>query len=249
MASRTFAVGDVHGDLAALERALAKLPELDDEDTIVFMGDYIDRGPKSAQVVEFVRKTLPARTKAKVVALRGNHEDGWLRVASGGWPEFVIPLANGCLATLRSYQDKEITEGEMPSRDDLLTMQLGEFIPDDVIDWMNALPYWYEDEHAIYVHAGLTEKNGKWIHPKDTENPTQLLWVRTMRFFEGYRGKRVVCGHTATENLPPELSSFTPEDPLDMWVGEDVIVIDTGCGKGGFLTILELPAMKTYESR
>jgi serine/threonine protein phosphatase 1 len=70
-----------------------------------------------------------------------------------------------------------------------------------------------------------------------------------MRFFQGYRGKRVVCGHTATENLPPELSSFTPEDPLDMWVGENVVVIDTGCGKGGFLTVLELPALKTYESR
>ncbi|MBN9162515.1 MAG: hypothetical protein J0I07_16250, partial [Myxococcales bacterium] len=116
-------------------------------------------------------------------------------------------------------------------------------------DWMNALPYFYEDEHAIYVHAGLIEKDGKWLHPSETANPTQLLWVRTMRFFEGYRGKRVVCGHTATENLPPELSSFTPEDPLDMWVGENVVVIDTGCGKGGFLTILELPAMKTYESR
>src|SRR3712207_8411428 len=53
--------------------------------------------------------------------------------------------------------------------------------------------------------------------------------------------------HTATEQLPPELSSFTPEDPKDMWVGENVVVIDTGCGKGGFLTVLELPAMKTYE--
>ena len=121
--------------------------------------------------------------------------------------------------------------------------------PDDVVDWMNKLPYFYEDEHAIYGHAGLVERDGRWLHPSETENPTQLLWVRTMRFFQGYRGKRVVCGHTATENLPPELSSFTPEDPLDLWVGENVIVIDTGCGKGGFLTILELPALKTYESR
>ena len=112
---------------------------------------------------------------------------------------------------------------------------------------MNALPYFYEDEHAIYVHAGLVEKGSCFIR-RDREQ-TQLLWVRTMRFFQGYRGKRVVVGHTATENLPPELSSFTPEDPLDMWVGENVVVIDTGCGKGGFLTGLELPAMRTYESR
>jgi serine/threonine protein phosphatase 1 len=59
----------------------------------------------------------------------------------------------------------------------------------------------------------------------------------------------VVCGHTSTDHLPPELSSFTPEDPLDMWAGEAVLVIDTGCGKGGFLTAVELPSVKVYESR
>jgi serine/threonine protein phosphatase 1 len=249
MANRTFAVGDIHGDLEALEKALAKLPELDDQDTLVLMGDYLDRGEKSAQVIAYVREELPKRVPGKLVALRGNHEDGWLRVASGGWPEFVIPVPNGCLATLRSYRGQRCADGEIPTREELQAMQMGEFLPSDVVDWMNTLPYFYEDEHAIYVHAGLVESDGKWVHPKDTENPTQLLWVRTMRFFQGYRGKRVVCGHTATENLPPELSSFTPEDPLDMWVGENVVVIDTGCGKGGFLTVLELPAMKVYESR
>jgi serine/threonine protein phosphatase 1 len=249
MANRTFAVGDIHGDLAALKRTVEQLPSLDASDTLVLMGDYLDRGAQSAQVVAYVRHELPKLVPGKLVCLRGNHEDGWLRVASGGWPEFVIPVANGCLATLKSYRGELSSEGEMPSREEMITMQSGDFLPEDVVQWMSSLPYYYEDQHAIYVHAGLVEKDGKWLHPSETENPTQLLWVRTMRFFQGYRGKRVVCGHTATENLPPELSSFTPEDPLDMWVGENVVVIDTGCGKGGFLTILELPAMKVYESR
>jgi serine/threonine protein phosphatase 1 len=249
MANRTFAVGDIHGDLGALKKTLAQLPELDSDDTMVLMGDYVDRGSESAQIIEYIRSELPKQVPGKLVCLRGNHEDGWLRVASGGWPEFVIPVVNGCLATLRSYRNQPCKEGELPTREELATMQHGEFWPDDVVDWMNTLPYFYEDEHAIYVHAGLVEQDGKWLHPSETENKTQLLWVRTMRFFQGYRGKRVVCGHTATENIPPELSSFTPEDPLDMWVGENVIVIDTGCGKGGFLTALELPAMKVYESR
>jgi serine/threonine protein phosphatase 1 len=249
MANRTFAIGDVHGDLGALKRTLDKLPPLDDADTVVFMGDYVDRGKESAEVVEFLRTEMPKRVPGKLVCLRGNHEDGWLRVASGGWPEFVIPAANGCLATLRSFRGESHRAEDLPTKTEIITMQHGEFLPDDVVDWMSSLSYFYEDDHAIYVHAGLVEKDGKWLHPSETENPTQLLWVRTMRFFEGYRGKRVVCGHTATENLPPELSSFTPEDPLDMWVGENVCVIDTGCGKGGFLTALELPAMKVYESR
>jgi serine/threonine protein phosphatase 1 len=196
-----------------------------------------------------VRHTLPKRVPGKLVTLRGNHEDGWLRVASGGWPDFVVPRSNGCLSTYRSFIGQPYFDGDVPSKDELKTMALGMFFPDEVVDWMNDLPYWYEDDHAIYVHAGLVKRGDGWLHPNDTDNQTLLLWVRTMEFFKGYRGKRVVCGHTSTDNLPPELSSFTPEDPLDMWVGENVMVIDTGCGKGGFLTALELPVVKTYESR
>jgi serine/threonine protein phosphatase 1 len=250
MANRTFAVGDIHGDLGALKKALSKLPPLDEKDTMVLLGDYIDRGPQSAEVVDFVRKELPKLVRAKVIALRGNHEDGWLRVAAGGWPEFTIPVGNGCLPTLRSYIGKPIPgEDELPTAEDLTAMQTASFFPDEVIAWMDKLPFFHEDEHAIYVHAGLVEKDGRWLHPGETENPAQLLWVRTMRFYQGYRGKRVVCGHTNTGNLPPELDKFSPDDPLDMWAGDNVMVIDTGCGKDGFLTILELPAMKVYESR
>jgi serine/threonine protein phosphatase 1 len=249
MAGRTFAVGDIHGDLDALERVLERLPPLDEQDTMVLMGDYVDRGPKSSEVIDFVRNVLPARVPGKLVALRGNHEDGWLRVASGGWPDFVIPKVNGCLAMYRSFVGKPFAEGDRPSAEEMRAMAQARFIPADVVDWMNALPFWYEDEHAIYVHAGLLKRDGKWMHPSETDNQTLLLWVRTMEFFKDYRGKRVVCGHTSTDNLPPELSSFTPDDPEDMWVGENVMVIDTGCGKGGFLTVLELPAVKVYESR
>ena len=64
-----------------------------------------------------------------------------------------------------------------------------------------------------------------------------------------YRGKRVVFGHTTTECLPQELSQYTPDDPTDLWAGENVIGIDTGCGSGGFLTAIELPALNVYESR
>jgi serine/threonine protein phosphatase 1 len=73
--------------------------------------------------------------------------------------------------------------------------------------------------------------------------------MRDMDFFANYRGKRVVFGHTRTEYLPPELSGYTPEDPTDLWAGECVVGIDTGCGNGGFLTALELPEGNVYESR
>src|SRR5437762_1663815 len=63
MAGRTYVTGDIHGDLEALLRVTRQLPELDSGDTLVFLGDYVDRGPQSAQVVEYVR-TLPTPSSA-----------------------------------------------------------------------------------------------------------------------------------------------------------------------------------------
>jgi len=94
MAHRTFAIGDVHGETSHLFKLLSCLPTLDSDDTLVFLGDYVDRGPHSADVVSFIR-TLPENTKARVIALRGNHEDAWLRVVDGGWDQFVLPPGNG----------------------------------------------------------------------------------------------------------------------------------------------------------
>jgi len=102
MAGRTFAIGDIHGDAAHLFKLLSYLPTLDENDTLVFLGDYVDRGPRSREVVDYVRG-LPEQTTARIVALRGNHEDAWLRVIDKGWDEFVIPPGNGCLAAMRSY--------------------------------------------------------------------------------------------------------------------------------------------------
>jgi serine/threonine protein phosphatase 1 len=247
---RTFAVGDIHGDIGALHRVLARLPELCAEDTIVFLGDYVDRGPHSREVVDLIRVTLPTHLKAKIVALRGNHEDGWLRVQSGGWPEFVLPPGNGCIATYRSFVGQSHNDHIPASDDEMALLQLGDFFPNEVTRWLEELPYFYEDAHAIYVHAGLVEDGkGAWLHPKDTPEPAHLLWLRTMKFFREYSGKRVVIGHTSTDHLPPELSQYTPEDPLDMWVRDNLIAIDTGSGKGGFLTAVELPSLEVYESR
>lgn len=250
MSGRTFAIGDIHGETTHLFRLLSCLPPLDADDTIVFLGDYLDRGPNSRQVVEYLR-TFPARTPAKVVALRGNHEDAWLRVCHRGWDEFVLPPGNGCLSVLRSYTGGPVPkEGEKPRADEMMDLTTGMFFPEEDLRWLEGLPYWYEDQHAIYVHAGLPPaKDGGFLHPSQVEDPIVLLWIRTEAFFREYRGKLVVFGHTRTEFLPQELSGYTPEDPTDLWAGENVIGIDTGSGSGGFLTAVELPAMNVYESR
>ncbi len=228
---------------------LKRLPTLTSDDTLVFLGDYLDRGPKSCQLVEYLM-TLPAMTKAKVVCLRGNHEDAWLRVRGEGWDQFLVPVTNGCLATYRSFVNGPLpTAEEMPNHEEMKAMSGASFFPDKVIQWMEQLPYWYEDEHAIYVHAGLPRIDGEFIHPSQVPDPLVLLWIRTEDFFRNYRGKPVVFGHTHTEFLPQELSSYTPDDPTDLWAGECAVGLDTGCGSGGFLTALEWPSVLVYESR
>ena len=240
LTGRTFAIGDIHGEIAHLLALWDALPAPGADDTLVFLGDYVDRGPESAEVVRWIREVLPLLTEARIVCLRGNHEDAWIRVLDEGFPGFVLPKGNGCAACMRSYgQDPSDTEA-------LLT---GAFWPADVVTWMRALPHWYEDEHALYVHAGLPRVGDRWLHPRDVRPPSTLLWTRAREFFSDYHGKPVVVGHTATNVLPPELSGFTPEDPDDLWVRDPVWAIDTGCGRGGFLTAVELPARRVWESR
>lgn len=249
MAQRTFAIGDIHGDLEHLFRLLASFPELDDEDTIVFMGDYLDRGPKSAQVIDYVRH-LHEHTPAKVVALRGNHEDAWLRVVEQGWDEFVLPPMNGCLAAYRSFVEGPVPEeGALPEADERMMIETGMFFPEDVVEWLRNLPFWYEDEHAIYVHAGLVQGPDGFLHPSEVDAPVAMLWTRDQHFFQDYRGKLVVFGHTITEYLAEELPNGAQPGDLGVWTCGDVIGIDTGCGNGGFLTGLELPSLNVYDSR
>jgi serine/threonine protein phosphatase 1 len=249
MAGRTFAIGDIHGEVGHLSTLLARLPPLDADDTVVFLGDYLDRGPRSKDIVEQLM-SFPGRTPAKVVCLRGNHEDAWVRVCREGWDEFVLPPGNGCLATVRSYTGGATpAPDEEPAQEDMMPLTTGSFFPEAVVRWLEALPYWYEDANGIYVHAGLPRQGDRFQHPSEVSNRLVLLWIRTEDFFRNYRGKRVVFGHTPTEFLPQEISSYTPLDPNDAFIGEDVIGTDTGCGMGGFLTAIELPGALVHESR
>jgi len=249
MPRRTFAIGDIHGEIDKLILLMQRMPRLTSDDTLVFLGDYLDRGPHSKELLEYIM-ALPSMTKAKVVCLRGNHEDAWLRVRSVGWDEFLIPVRNGCLATFRSFTGGATpVEDELPNQAEMEAMSTALFFPDSVVRWMEQLPYWYEDDHAIYVHAGLPRLEGDFVHPSKVTDPIVLLWIRTEDFFRNYRGKPVVFGHTHTEFLPQELSSYTPDDPTDLWAGECAVGLDTGCGSGGFLTGLQWPEMLVYESR
>jgi serine/threonine protein phosphatase 1 len=249
---RTFAIGDIHGDLAALDTLLGRLPRLGPDDTVVFLGDYVDRGPQSKQVIDRVRG-LEHEIQAKVVALRGNHEDLWIQCFEEPNAGFLLPVGNGCGAMFRSFTDGAplSPESSLEATEFARFIDVKRWLPEEIVTWMQSLPIWFEDDHAIYVHAALDGEGAEWLHPsKGRAKP--VMWGREPDFFANYRGKTVVFGHTTVADLP--LDHIGPvqklfDDPGDVWLRGNLVGIDTGCGKGGFLSAIELPAGRVYESR
>jgi serine/threonine protein phosphatase 1 len=241
---RTFVIGDVHGERAMLERVLGKLPFIAPDDTLVLLGDYLDRGPDSRGVVERLRR-LPEETVGKVVLLRGNHEDAYLRsLAEDIDVGFFLVRSNGVADAFRSFTDRDAAAGaDLTSEEAVAMFDLETWLPGPVARWMETLMLWYEDEHAIYVHAGLDGEGAEWKHPRDGADKP-LLWMREPDFYAQYAGKQLVFGHTPTTDLPPR----DPER-REVWRRGPLWGIDTGAGRGGHLSAVELPSGTVYDSR
>ena len=241
MSGRTFVIGDIHGDLPALERLLERLPPLDDADTVVFLGDYVDRGPYPKDVVELVR-AFSIMGPQHTVTLRGNHEDKWVECFDKPDLPYLVQVGNGCAHTYRSFAGKPALakDESLPTEELAEMLNPAAWMPPEIITWMRELPLFYEDEHAIYVHAGMDGEIGDWKHPSEARAKA-LLWTRDIQFYNGYRGKRVVFGHSNTKELP--------EGTEEVWKHEPVFGVDTASGMGGWLSALELPSLAVYDSR
>jgi serine/threonine protein phosphatase 1 len=179
---KTFAIGDIHGSYYSLLDLFNIIP-YDKDSRIVFMGDYIDRGKYSKEVVQFVKEMVECNEHA--VAILGNHEDLCIGFHKGDrWSEEVW-ARNGAFDTLRSYYGDE----KLPNRPR---------IDEEHLEWMEQLPLMHQDEFHIYVHAGL--------HPDlniDYQIRDDLLWIRE-EFIRSEKdfGKIVVYGHTAYKDGP-----------------------------------------------
>lgn len=167
---RLLAVGDIHGCRYALQTLMARIVPARD-DRIVFLGDYIDRGPDPRGVVETL---LALRSRVpRCIFLMGNHERMLLDVLAGR--NLPVYLANGGLVTLLAYLDK----GHLQ-------------LPAAHRDFFNSLQLFYETGKHIFVHAGLRPG-----YPLRLQTENDLLWIREA-FLESIAdwGKTVVFGHT-----------------------------------------------------
>jgi serine/threonine protein phosphatase 1 len=182
----TYVIGDIHGRPKLLDQLIHNVPWDLHNDKIIFLGDLIDRGPDAPGIIERVMKL--ANDNPNVVILRGNHEQMMLDCLDYGDLQWLIP-ENGGLATLTGYG---FDLDELQDVSDI-------HIPEEHVEFLRGLPYFHEDEQAIYVHAGLIPGES----PANTD-PDVLLWTRDFDFFRGYDGKLCFFGHTPTHYLPKD---------------------------------------------
>lgn len=176
MLKRMIAVGDIHGCFDLLEMLVEKnIGFTPDEDTIVFMGDYIDRGKGSNQVVLYL-SALKEKYPGSVILLKGNHEDLAYTVLTADDPskQMFFWGLNGGYDTIISFGGLENTR-------------------EYLVPFITALQLYYETDTHIFVHAGIP--NGKDVKSATIE---ELLWDRTF----DYNGeKTLVVGHTPKSSV------------------------------------------------
>ncbi len=180
---RLFAIGDIHGcpdELAAMLRAIK--PEAND--TVVFVGDYVDRGPSSREVIQQVLEL--SKSGPEVIALKGNHEDMMLSFLGldGHYGESF--LFNGGAITLDSYGVRESEVERAIER-----------IPEEHLNFLRGLALSYWRPPYFFVHAGILP------HRQLMEqDPEDMLWIRQEFIFHPHRADAIVVfGHTPMRDV------------------------------------------------
>ena len=233
---KTFVVGDIHGRCAQFLNLLDMLPRDPEIDTLVLLGDLIDRGADAPGCVAHAMK-LCRENPERVICLRGNHEQMMLDFLEGQPTIWLTPVVGG-ERTFEQYTGQ--SPWADPDRDlDDARLILENAVPREHLEFMHGLPFYHEDEHAIYVHAGLDE--GK--HPSESST-TSLLWMRDMGFYKNYRGKPCVFGHTPTPLLP--LRGRLGRHGI--YISHSAVGLDTGCERQSPLSCLSLPDFNLYQT-
>ena len=172
---KIFAVGDIHGCYEKLCALMDKIPLNMEQDQLLFIGDYIDRGPGSIEVLDYLidlKRRLPG-----IIFLKGNHED-MLQNYLDGNDRFTYLLNSG-QQTLDAYLNKQDVSEDYP-------------VPSAHLEFLSELRLYYQTENYIFVHAGMRDKI-----PLESQSETDLLWIRDEFIYSDYDfGKRVVFGHT-----------------------------------------------------
>jgi serine/threonine protein phosphatase 1 len=216
----TYVIADLHGRHDLLVLALNEIMKRD-PGTIITLGDYIDRGPHSRQIIQLLIQGPPKPWK--LVSLAGNHELMMLetirkQLQPGWW------IGNGGGFTLVSYGHPK--KGPVDFS----------VVSDKHLDWIKALPLMHVDKHRIYVHAGVdpTKKLGK-------QNPEVLTWkLYNPNTDVGHGDYHVVHGHHQHENGPKLHKHRTNLDTFAWATGRLVVGVFDDDMPGGPVDLIEI---------
>ncbi|MFB0873511.1 MULTISPECIES: metallophosphoesterase family protein [unclassified Sphingobium] len=225
---RVYAVGDVHGRLDLLEALLRRIAEDDRArgpmpPTLILLGDLVDRGPASRQIVSLVMAL--AAEEAGLHCLKGNHEELFLLAAKGDVTAIPTFRKAGGGATLASYG---LVPRDFEAMADVeIAAWMLAHVPRDHVDFLDALPDRLIVGDYLFVHAGI--RPGV---PIDRQSGADMRWIR--RAFlehEGAHPLMVVHGHSITDDVDERANR---------------IGIDTGAYFSGRLTALGLEGSERW---
>lgn len=226
---RIFAVGDIHGGLKALLQLLNKM-EIKDDDTLVFVGDYVDGWSESAQVIQFLTELSE---RIKCIFIKGNHDvwcEDWLRTGEVNMTWYM----HGGKETIESYEGFSIEEKKTHL----------EFFE-------NLKMYHLDEQNRLFLHAGFTSMHGV---DKEVYDST-LYFDRTLWEMALTMDKRIekdsvkypnrlkhyseiYIGHTPTINF----GCNVPMDAMNVWN------IDTGAAFTGKLSAININSKEVFQS-
>jgi serine/threonine protein phosphatase 1 len=209
-------IGDIHADSVRLSALLRKL----DNRRLVFLGDYVDHGPNSREVIEILIQI--ASREQNAVFLSGNHEIGLLAFLAGKL-SFLEYAWMGGLSTIRSY----IGKANNNVRSELLAA-----IPRRHCEFLSSCRAFFETDQFLACHAGI---NPACPERRDLR---EIVLGRHSSLFNGNvrLNKLVICGHYLQTTMTP-------------FVGDCVICLNTGCGTiEGPMTALLYPEMSFLQA-
>lgn len=189
---RLLAVGDIHGCFKAL-KALEEFVGFSDDDLVVTLGDYVDRGPNSREVMDWVIARVDRRLCAP---LRGNHEIMMLEALSGRMP-LLNWLQYGGDTAMDSYTEHP------PGRPEDVSVPHLQFLSHELLPW-------FETPEHIFVHASLDSRL-----PLAQQHEGNLYWERFDFIAPHISGKQIICGHTSQKSGVPFDKGFAV--CIDTW--------------------------------
>jgi len=223
--SLTYAIADLHGRFDLLESAVFEIRKHAGATPfkIITMGDYVDRGPESREIIEFLMAWQ--HVDSSLVCLKGNHEEMMVETIRKPLdPDWWI--ANGGDATLISYGHPR--KGSYQP----------DVVPADHLAWLDALPLMHVDEYRVFVHAGVDP-----TCPLDEQKAAVLLWWRYPDGTDVGHGERhVVHGHHKFADGPKCYVNRTDLDTFAWYTGRLVIGVFDDSRRGGPVEFIEVKA-------